>query len=156
MEKIYRKIMSLEELKHTIAAHKKNRKKIVHCHGVFDLIHPGHIRHLAAAKKEGDILVVTVTADPFVRKGPGRPVFNEHLRAETLATMSLVDYVAVNHAPTAVNCIRLLKPDVYVKGQDYRGKDKISPARSQTKKRLSVRSAAASPSPMRSPSVLRS
>lgn len=124
MEKIYKKIKPLEELKNIIAVHKKSRKKVVHCHGVFDLIHPGHIRHLAAAKKEGDLLVVTITADRFVHKGPGRPVFNEHLRAETLATMSMVDYVAVNHAPTAVNCIKLLKPDVYVKGQDYREKGK--------------------------------
>jgi rfaE bifunctional protein kinase chain/domain/rfaE bifunctional protein nucleotidyltransferase chain/domain len=122
VENIYGKIKTLDELKNIAAKLKKGKKTIVHCHGVFDLIHPGHIRHLAAAKKEGDVLVVTVTADEHVRKGPGRPVFNDNLRAETLAAMSSVDYVAVNHAPTAVNCIKLLKPDVYVKGQDYRNK----------------------------------
>jgi len=119
MEKIYKKIRKLNELKSIIADLKKQKKKIAHCHGVFDLIHPGHIRHLAAAKKEVDVLVVTVTADLFVKKGPGRPVFNENLRAETLAAFSSVDYVAINDAPTAVNCIKLLKPDFYVKGQDY-------------------------------------
>jgi rfaE bifunctional protein kinase chain/domain/rfaE bifunctional protein nucleotidyltransferase chain/domain len=124
MEKIYEKIKKLDELKVILADSKKQNKKIAHCHGVFDLIHPGHIRHLVAAKKEGDVLVVTVTADKFVRKGPGRPVFNENLRAETLASFSAVDYVAINHAPTATNCIKLLRPDVYVKGQDYVDKNK--------------------------------
>ncbi len=124
MEKIYSKIKKLNELKTIVVDLKKQKKKIAHCHGVFDLIHPGHIRHLAAAKKEADVLVVTVTADQFVRKGPGRPIFNENLRAETLASFSSVDYVAINDAPTATNCIKLLKPDVYVKGQDYIDKKK--------------------------------
>ncbi|MCX5713062.1 MAG: adenylyltransferase/cytidyltransferase family protein, partial [Candidatus Omnitrophica bacterium] len=76
MEKVYKKIKSLDQLKTVVAGLKKQKKKVVHCHGVFDLIHPGHIRHLAAAKKEGDVLIVTITADGFVRKGPGRPIFN--------------------------------------------------------------------------------
>ncbi|MDD5428820.1 MAG: PfkB family carbohydrate kinase [Candidatus Omnitrophica bacterium] len=124
MEKIYDKIKTLDELKTIVSGHKRQNKKIAHCHGVFDLIHPGHIRHLVSAKKEGDVLIVTVTADKFVRKGPGRPIFNENLRAETLASFSTVDYVAINHAPTATNCIKLLRPDVYVKGQDYVDKNK--------------------------------
>jgi rfaE bifunctional protein kinase chain/domain/rfaE bifunctional protein nucleotidyltransferase chain/domain len=115
----------LHELRNIVSDLKKQNKTIAHCHGVFDLIHPGHIRHLAAAKKEAHVLIVTVTADQFVKKGPGRPVFNENLRAETLASFASVDYVAINYEPTAVNCIKLLKPDVYVKGQDYidRSKD---------------------------------
>lgn len=124
MEKIYKKIKKLDELKTIIAGLKKENKTIAHCHGVFDLIHPGHIRHLASAKKEADVLIVTITADLFVRKGPGRPVFNENLRAETLASFSSVDYVAINHAPTATDCIKMLKPHVYVKGQDYIDKSK--------------------------------
>lgn len=124
MEKIYNKIKQLNELKEIIADLKRQNRTIAQCHGVFDLIHPGHIRHLSAAKKEADVLVVTVTADPFVRKGPGRPIFNENLRAETLASFSSVDYVAINHAASAVNCIKLLRPDVYVKGQDYLDKTK--------------------------------
>jgi rfaE bifunctional protein kinase chain/domain/rfaE bifunctional protein nucleotidyltransferase chain/domain len=124
MERIYKKIKKLSELKGIVRELKKQNKKIAHCHGVFDLIHPGHIRHLAAAKKEADVLIVTVTADPFVKKGPGRPIFNHNLRAETLASFSSVDYVAVNHALTATNCIKLIKPNFYVKGQDYKDRSK--------------------------------
>lgn len=123
METIYKKIRTVDELKSILAKKKKEGKKIVHCHGVFDLIHPGHIRHLAAAKKEGDILVVTITADRFVRRGPGRPVFNENLRAETLAAIGSVDFVAIDHNPVAVNTIKKIKPDVYVKGQEYEKKE---------------------------------
>jgi rfaE bifunctional protein nucleotidyltransferase chain/domain len=94
-------------------------KRVVLCHGVFDLLHPGHIRHLHAAKHEGDILVVTVTPDRFVRKGPGRPVFPEQLRAESLAALAVVDFVAINEWPTAVETIRLLRPQVYAKGEEY-------------------------------------
>jgi len=124
MKNLYKKIKPLNKLVKEIKELKARGKTVVQCHGVFDLIHPGHIRHLASAKKEGDILVVTITADKYVRKGPGRPIFNENLRAETLAAMSMVDYVAINHAPTATNCIRLLQPDVYVKGRDYIDRDK--------------------------------
>ena len=93
--------------------------RIVHAHGAFDLLHLGHVRHLQAAKRMGDILIVTITPDCFVNKGPGRPVFNESLRAEMLAAIDCVDYVAINDAPDAVETIRRLKPDIYVKGQDY-------------------------------------
>lgn len=123
MEYIRKKIRPLQGLASELKRLKSKGKAIVHCHGVFDLIHPGHIRHLVLAKKEGDVLVVTVTADKYVRKGPGRPIFNENLRAETLAALEPVDYVAINNAPTATNCIKLLRPDVYVKGQDYAKKN---------------------------------
>ena len=124
MEDIYGKIKSEEELSGIVDDLKKQGKKIVQCHGVFDLVHPGHIRHLSAAKKEGDVLVVTITADKFVRRGPGRPIFNENLRAETLAAMSSVDYVAVDHHATAVEAIKAIKPNIYVKGQEYEKKEK--------------------------------
>jgi len=124
MENIYKKIKTVDELKNIIAGLKKQKKQVAHCHGVFDLVHPGHIRHLSAAKKEGDILVVTITADKFVRRGPGRPIFNENLRAETLAAIGSVDFVAIDHNPTAVNTIKTLRPNVYVKGQEYEKKDK--------------------------------
>jgi rfaE bifunctional protein nucleotidyltransferase chain/domain len=90
------------------------------CHGVFDLLHIGHIRHLEEAKKLADTLIVTITSDEYVNKGPDRPAFNQHLRAEALAALSCVDYVSVNPAATAVPAIRLLKPDFYVKGPDYK------------------------------------
>jgi len=117
------KIVDLEELASITASLKKEGKKIVLCHGVFDLLHPGHIRHFEAAKREGDVLVVTVTPDNFVNKGPGRPVFNHFLRAESLAALKTVDYVAINRFPTAVEAIRMIKPDVYAKGSDYKNAD---------------------------------
>ncbi len=87
---------------------------------MFDLVHPGHIRYFSSAKKHGDILVVTLTADRFVRKGPGRPVFNEKLRAEFLAAIELVDYIAVSNSYSATVAIQAIRPDVYVKGPDYK------------------------------------
>ena len=113
------KIAELEELAKTIATLKKQGKKVVHCHGVFDLLHVGHIRHFKQAKKFGDILIVTITPDKYVNKGPHRPAFPEKLRAEVLASLDMVDYVAINKWPTAVETIKLLKPDFYVKGVEY-------------------------------------
>lgn len=113
------KVKTLDKLGELTRSLKQKGKTIVHCHGVFDQLHPGHIRHLEAAKHEGDVLVVTVTPDRFVNKGLGRPVFNEALRAESIAALECVDYVAVNEWPTAVEAIMKLKPHVYVKGSDY-------------------------------------
>ncbi|MCX6907265.1 MAG: adenylyltransferase/cytidyltransferase family protein, partial [Verrucomicrobia bacterium] len=96
------------------------QKKIVHCHGVFDLLHIGHTRYLQKAKSIGDVLVVTITPDRYVNKGPHRPVFPENLRAEAVAALDCVDYVAINEWPTAVEAIGLLKPDIYAKGVEYR------------------------------------
>jgi rfaE bifunctional protein nucleotidyltransferase chain/domain len=95
-------------------------KKVILCHGTFDLMHTGHIRYLQRAKKEGDVLIVTVTADEFVNKGPGRPVFSDQLRAENLAALECVNYVGVNKATTAVSLLEKLKPSLYVKGSEYR------------------------------------
>lgn len=113
-------ILPLERLAEVLRQVRSKGKTIVHCHGVFDLLHPGHIRHLEAAKNRGDILVVTLTRDVHVNKGPGRPVFSEQLRAESIAALGCVDYVAINDAPTAVEAIKKLKPHVYCKGADYR------------------------------------
>ncbi len=115
-----RKIKPLEELSRILRRLRSAGKKVVQCHGVFDLLHPGHIRHLQAAKRRGGVLVVTVTKDEFVNKGPGRPVFNQDLRCESLAALGCVDYVALNDSPTAVPAIRKLRPFLYVKGADYR------------------------------------
>jgi rfaE bifunctional protein nucleotidyltransferase chain/domain len=88
-------------------------------HGVFDLIHPGHIRHLKAAKSHANILIVSVTADKYVNKGPGQPAHPEMLRAEHLEALGCVDAVIINNAPTAVDLIDIIKPHFYVKGSDY-------------------------------------
>jgi cytidyltransferase-like protein len=87
---------------------------------VFDLLHIGHIRHLAKAREMGDVLIVTITPDRFVDKGPGRPAFGEQLRAEALAALADVNYVAINQWRTAEETIRTLRPALYVKGAEYR------------------------------------
>ena len=125
MSRVGGKIKRINELGKLVLQLKKEGKKIVHCHGVFDLIHPGHIRHLASAKKNGDILVVTVTADRYVKKGPGRPIFNQNLRTEVLSCLEQIDYVAVIDSESAVPAIKKIKPDFYVKGPDYRNRKKI-------------------------------
>ena len=114
------KILELSQLQTTITRLREAGSRIVHCHGVFDLLHIGHIRHFEQARKFGDVLVVTITADPFVRKGPFRPAFPQHLRAETLAALGVVDFVAINDSPSAELAIRAIRPHVFVRGPDYR------------------------------------
>lgn len=119
--RIQEKICRLDELGEILQ--ERRSETIAHCHGVFDLLHPGHIRHLHEAREMGDILVVTVTPDRFVDKGPGRPVFSEELRVETLASLDCVDYVAINTGPKALPAIETIEPDLYVKGPDYADPD---------------------------------
>ena len=95
-------------------------KKIVLCHGVFDLFHDGHLNYLENAKRFGDILVVSVTSDKFVNKGPHRPYFDERRRIKMLSSLEIVDYVILNDSLTAENLINLLKPSIYAKGPDYK------------------------------------
>ena len=114
------KIKTIKELQQIIADLKSTGKKIVHCHGVFDLLHIGHIKHFDEAKSFGDVLVVTITPDEFVNKGPNRPAFTTSLRLDSLAALESVDFVAANKWPIAVETIKLLMPDVYCKGSDYR------------------------------------
>lgn len=113
------KIYSLKKLSQIILNKKKIGKKIVHCHGVFDLLHIGHINHFNSCKLNGDILVVTLTADNYVKKGPNRPYFDENLRSEAIASLEVVDYVAINYSATSIKAIKELKPNFYCKGQDY-------------------------------------
>jgi rfaE bifunctional protein nucleotidyltransferase chain/domain len=113
------KVRTIEELAAIADHHRKAGMSVVQAHGSFDLLHLGHVRHLEAARRLGDVLVVTVTADRFVNKGPGRPVFNEALRAEMLAALEYVDWVAIDPSPDAVGAITTIRPKVYVKGQDY-------------------------------------
>lgn len=94
-------------------------KTIAVCHGVFDLIHPGHIQHFSAAKKLADVLIVSITADEFVNKGPGRPLFDQNIRVATLCALVDVDYVVISNSPTAMQVIDIIKPDFYIKGSDY-------------------------------------
>lgn len=91
----------------------------VMCHGTFDLLHIGHIKHLEEAKKHGDHLVVSVTSDRFVNKGPKRPYFSEAHRMEALKGLSFVDEVVLSDSELAVDVIEQVKPNVFVKGVDY-------------------------------------
>lgn len=109
-------IVPVDELAGILDQHREEGRRIVHCHGVFDLLHIGHIKHIQKAATLGDVLVVTLTPDRYVNKGPHRPAFTEALRAEALAALECVAHVAINRWPTAVELIHLLKPDVYVKG----------------------------------------
>lgn len=118
------KIVPLESLELKCEHARAEGKTIAHCHGCFDLMHPGHIRHFQSAAKVADILIVTLTQDKFVNKGPGRPVYGEQVRAETIAALACVDFVAINQWPTAIETIQLLKPDFYVKGPDYKDHSK--------------------------------
>jgi rfaE bifunctional protein nucleotidyltransferase chain/domain len=113
------KIKTLAELEEICRTLHAEGKRVVQCHGVFDLMHPGHVRHFEAARAQGDVLVVTVTPDRFVNKGPGRPVFNERLRSESVAALGSVAYAAITESPSAEDVIRRLRPSVYVKGSDY-------------------------------------
>lgn len=128
------KILEVDVLAGKIKNLKSSGKKIILCHGCFDLMHPGHIKYFQAAKKMGDILVVTVTPDVYIDKGPGRPIFNQQLRVESIAALECVDYVAVNKWPTAEETIRLLRPDIYVKGQEFESlKDKTGKLQQELK-----------------------
>jgi rfaE bifunctional protein kinase chain/domain/rfaE bifunctional protein nucleotidyltransferase chain/domain len=118
-----KKILDPAVLGERLAELRGQGKRIVHAHGVFDLLHIGHIRHLQEARGFGDVLVVTLTEDRHVNKGPHRPAFPEGLRAEAIAALDAVDYVAISRYPSAVEMIALIRPDVYVKGPDYRFRD---------------------------------
>jgi rfaE bifunctional protein kinase chain/domain/rfaE bifunctional protein nucleotidyltransferase chain/domain len=115
------KIFEIKDLKKII---KNNKKKTVLCHGVFDVLHHGHIKYFEEAKKKGDILIVSITDDKFVNKGFGRPYFKFQIRAETIAALSVVDYVCKSPKESSVEVIEFLKPHIYCKGQDYKDKKK--------------------------------
>lgn len=114
---INKKIFNLKNLANKLS---KSQKKIGLCHGVFDLLHLGHIKHFNEAKKNCDILVVSVTEDKYVSKGPGRPVFNQFQRMEALSNLETVDYVVLSNNESAVETINKIKPKFYFKGPDYK------------------------------------
>lgn len=98
---------------------KTENKVLVLCHGVFDLVHPGHILHLEQAKAMGDILVVSVTSEKYVRKGPGRPYFDDEMRIKFLEAIQYIDYVMLSEGFTVDDIVETVKPDIYVKGEEY-------------------------------------
>ena len=113
------KVLTYAEAPEVFLKLRSDGKTIVHCHGTFDLVHPGHLIHFEEAKALGDILVVTVTGEQFVNKGPGRPYFNDALRSKSLASLHMVDYVVVIPYAAAVEAIECVKPHIYCKGKEY-------------------------------------
>ena len=105
----------------------KKKKKIVMCHGTFDLVHPGHIRHLIYAKNKADILIVSITSDKHVIKKKDGTYIPENLRAENLAALEFVDYVFIDYNYTPINSIKEIKPDFFIKGYEYSGKKNVNP-----------------------------
>lgn len=114
-----RKTHALQSLLETRRSARLAGKTVVHCHGCFDIVHPGHIQHLQFARSLGDVLVVSVSADTHVNKGVGRPLIPDDLRAASLAALECVDCVYINPDPTAVELLGVLQPDIYVKGKEY-------------------------------------
>ncbi len=114
------KLLGLDELAAVCRDLRAQGRGVVLCHGCFDLLHIGHIRYFRQARAMGDVLVVTVSPDRYVDKGPHRPAFDEQLRAEAVGSLDAVDFVAVNAWPTAEPTLELLRPDVYVKGSDFK------------------------------------
>ena len=89
------------------------------CHGVFDLVHPGHIRHLLYAKEKADILVASLTADAHITKAQYRPFVPQDLRALNLAALEMVDFVVIDLNPTPIDNIARIQPDYFAKGYEY-------------------------------------
>jgi rfaE bifunctional protein kinase chain/domain len=118
-----KKIVLFEELLMKVEKLRNEGRVIVQSHGIFDLVHPGVIAHLNSAKKQGDTLIVTIIRDKDVRRGPGRPIFHERLRAENVASLEQVDYVCIVDDENPFECVKNLKPDVFAKGQAYKDRD---------------------------------
>lgn len=116
------KIKTLEELKEIIKNLKKQNKKIVTTNGVFDILHLGHVKYLQEAKKLGDILIVAINSDSSVKqiKGPKRPINNQEARAEVLSALEFVDYVVIFNETNPVKILSEIKPNIHVKGGDYK------------------------------------
>lgn len=115
------KIKSLDDLERICNKLREENKTIVHCHGTFDLLHPGHINLFEQARSLGDVLVVTVTPDIHIKKGFGRPVYTEKIRIESIASLVHVDFVALDYNSEACEIIRLVKPHFYVKSEEFAG-----------------------------------
>ncbi|HUU86019.1 MAG TPA: PfkB family carbohydrate kinase [Phycisphaerae bacterium] len=115
----HRKIVDLPALLDAVAEARRRGRTIVQCHGCFDIVHPGHIRYLQFARRQGDVLVVSLTGDWDISKGEQRPYIPAELRAENLAALEFVDWVCIDPNPTAEQILDAIKPDVYAKGAEY-------------------------------------
>src|SRR5579871_2267048 len=112
MERYRHKIKSPAELRQLLGPPPREQRVIM-CHGVFDVVHPGHVRHLLFAKSKADILVTSITADKHIYKGVDRPHVPQNLRAVNLAAFEMVDYVLIDANPTPLENIANLQPDYF-------------------------------------------
>ena len=112
------KVMSAEQIREVIGTHPR-AKKVIMCHGTFDVVHPGHVRHLLYAKTKADVLIASLTADEHIKKGNMRPYVPQALRAMNLAALEMVDYVVVDQDPTPLKNLALIQPDYFAKGYEY-------------------------------------
>ncbi len=121
------KIIELKDLQAKVAAIKESGKKVVFTNGCFDIMHVGHVRYLAAARSEGDILVVGLNSDESVIsiKGTKRPIINQDERAEVLSALLCVDYIILFNEPDPLLLIQTIEPDILVKGDDWAEEDII-------------------------------
>ena len=124
------KLKSPSKLRALLGAPPRDRKVIM-CHGVFDVVHPGHVRHLLYAKSKADILVASLTADRHIEKGHYRPHVPQDLRALNLAAFELVDYVVIDEHATPLENIKVIQPDYFAKGYEYNANEKVHPRTQQ-------------------------
>lgn len=127
------KIIAFDNLVLTLK-HRPPWQTVILCHGCFDILHIGHIRHFESAKRLASLLVVSITPDIYVNKGNGRPIFKEGWRAEAVASIRDVDYVVINQWPSAVETIQALKPAFYCKGIEFQ--DNMTEALQEEKKAI--------------------
>lgn len=121
---VQKKVLQVKDLKKAISAWRKRGKKIAFTNGCFDILHYGHVAYLQRAKKTDRILIVGLNSDSSVRKikGAGRPINSQKERAAIVAALGCVDYVAIFYEETPLKMIKELKPDILIKGADWKGK----------------------------------
>src|SRR2546428_4585137 len=113
-----RKIKTREELRQIIGP-RPRKTSVIMCHGTFDLVHPGHVRHLMYAKSKADLLIASLTCDAHISKAAFRPFVPQQLRAMNLAALEVVDFVMIDESPTPIESIQFLQPDYFAKGYEY-------------------------------------
>jgi cytidyltransferase-like protein len=119
-----------------LVGRRPRRRRVIMCHGTFDIVHPGHMRHLMYAKEKAGVLVVSVTADEHISKGPYRPYVPQELRAANLAAFEFVDYVVIDRNATPIENIGIIQPDFFAKGFEYQ----TAPLPPKTEKKSRARS----------------
>ena len=127
-----RKIKTPHQLRELLGPPPRQRRVIM-CHGTFDLVHPGHIRHLIYAKSKAPILIASLTSDAFIEKANNRPFVPQELRAMNLAALEVVDYVVIDHNAKPLENLSIIQPDYFAKGYEY-SQDGIHPKTQEEKK----------------------